>query len=83
MSLVEIEAELGRLDPDELRRLALKSWTKFLEKELSNEGVNECDEDDQNLLAALDDAITKSDATRGQEYSGQEVRSRLTKWTTG
>jgi len=33
MSLAEIEAELRKMTPDELRHLALKSWTAFVEKE--------------------------------------------------
>jgi hypothetical protein len=33
MSLAEIEAELDKMTPDELRHLALKSWTTFVEKE--------------------------------------------------
>jgi hypothetical protein len=57
MSLAEIEAELDQLGPDELRRLALKSWTTFVEKERRTDGANECDEDDPRFLAALDEAI--------------------------
>jgi hypothetical protein len=41
-TLAEIEAELDRLGPDELRRLALKSWTTFVEKEGRAEGANLC-----------------------------------------
>jgi hypothetical protein len=41
MSLVEIEAELGKLTPDELRHLALKSWTAFVEKETGTGAANE------------------------------------------
>jgi len=63
MSFAEIEAELDRLSPDDLRRLALKSWTAFVEKEARAEGGNQCSEDDPNLLAALDEAIAKADAT--------------------
>jgi hypothetical protein len=82
MSLAEIEAELAHLGPDELRRLALKSWTTFLEKELEAEGVNECDECDPHLLASLDEAIAKANATPNQGYSGSEVRAQLDKWTS-
>ncbi len=60
MSLAEIEAELDNLGPDELRRVALKSWSKFVEKERRTGGVNECDEDDPRLLAALDEALAKA-----------------------
>ena len=80
MSLAEIEAELGRMTPDELRRLALKSWTTFVEKE--GGPANECSEDDPQVLAALDEAIQRADATPRREYSGNEVRSRLSKWTS-
>jgi hypothetical protein len=38
-----------------------------VEKERRTEGVNECDEDDPRLLAALDEAIAKANATPGQE----------------
>ena len=83
MSLVEIEAELCRMTPEELRRLALKSWTAFVEKEAGGGAVNECNEDDPQLLAALDEAIAKADAAPRQSYSADEVRSRLSKWTSG
>jgi hypothetical protein len=82
MSLAEIEAELDQLGPEELRRLALKSWTTFVEKQKLMGGSNECDEHDPLVLAALDEAIAKADATPGQGYSGDDVRSRLNEWTT-
>jgi hypothetical protein len=82
MSLLEIEAELDRLEPDELRRLALKSWMTFVAKERRQDGINECDESDPHLLAALDEAMAKADATRGQGKSGRDVRSRLNEWTS-
>jgi hypothetical protein len=81
MSFAEIEAELDRLGPDELRRLALKSWTTFVEKEGRAEGANLCDESDPRLLAALDEAIAKADATPGQGHSACGVRARLNEWT--
>jgi hypothetical protein len=83
MSLAEIEAELDQLEPNELRRIALKSWTTFVEKERRADGVNECDESDPRLLASLDEAIAKADATPGQGHSGGEVRARLDQWTAG
>ena len=73
MSLVEIEAELERMEPAELRTVALKSWKAFLKKEQSQAGFNECDEDDPRLLAALDEAIAKADATPSQGYSGNDL----------
>jgi hypothetical protein len=82
MSFAEIEAELDQLGPDELRRLALKSWTTFVEKEGRADGANICDESDPQLLAALDEAIAKADATPGQGHSGSGVRARLNEWTT-
>jgi hypothetical protein len=82
MSLIEIEAQLDKLTPDELRHLALKSWTAFVEKEGGSEGQNECDEDDPQLLVALDEAIEKANATRGKGRSANEVRARLSEWTS-
>ena len=82
MSLAEIEAELGKLSPDELRRLALKSWTVFMEKEGLARGANECSEDDPRLLAALDEAITNANSTPGQGHSAETLRARLSEWTT-
>ena len=82
MSLADIEAELEKLTPDELRRLALKSWTAFVGKEGPLEAADWCDEDDPRLLTALDEAIAKLDATPGAGHSGGEVRARLTQWTS-
>jgi len=82
MSYAEIEAELDNLAPDELRRLAMKSWTAFVKKEGRTGGRNECDEIDPRLLTALDEAIAKADATPGQGSSGIEVRARLDQWTS-
>ena len=80
MSLAEIEAELSKMTLDELRHLALKSWTAFVEREAG--AVNECSEDDPRVLAALDEAIEKADAAPQEGYSGNEVRSMLSKWTS-
>ena len=63
MSLAEIEAELDQLGLEELRHVALKSWRTFVEKERHQHGGNECDERDPRLLAALDEAIAKADAS--------------------
>ena len=82
MSLAEIEAELGNLTPHELRRLALKSWTAFVEKEAGGGAANECSEADPQVLAALDEAIQRADAAPRRRHSGDEVRSRLSKWTS-
>ena len=82
MSLAEIEAELDKMTPDELRRLALKSWTAFVKKEAGVDAPNDCSEDDPQVLAALDEAIEKAEAAPGQGQSGNEVRSRLSKWTS-
>src|SRR5205814_1550743 len=60
MSFAEIEAELKKLTPDQLRQLALKSWTEFVARESCEESGNECNEGDPHLLAALDEAIEKA-----------------------
>ena len=62
--------------------VAMKSWTTFIEKERRTDGLNECDEDDLGLLAALDEAIAQADATPTQGHSGNDVRTRLNEWTT-
>jgi hypothetical protein len=80
MSFSEIEAELNKLEPDELRRLALMSWTTFVQKEGRTDGINECDENDSSLLTALDEAIAKADATPGEGNAGSQVRARLNEW---
>jgi hypothetical protein len=80
MSFAEIEAELDKLGPDDLRRLALKSWTAFLRKEGRTAGANECDESDPRLLTALDQAIAEANATPGQGHSSSHVRARLNEW---
>ena len=80
MSFAEIEAELDRLGPEDLRRLAIKSWAAFVRKAGRTDGANECDESDPRLLAALDEAIAGADATLGQGHSGSQVRARLNEW---
>ena len=80
MSFAEIEAELDRLSPEELRTLALKSWTTFVSKEAGAGGRNESDETHPGLLTALDEALARADATSGQGHSGQQVRTRLNEW---
>ena len=80
MSFAEIEAELPHLTPDELRKLALKSWTAFAEKEGRSSAAHECSEEDPALLAALDEAIARAEATPAQGCSGDEVRSRMGRW---
>jgi hypothetical protein len=80
MSLLEIEAQLQHLTPDELRQLALKSWTAFAEREGQSNVSNECDEDDPALLAALDEAIARAKAAPNEGSSGEEVRSRMARW---
>ncbi len=80
MSLAEIEAELSHLTPDELRDLALKSWSAFTEKESKSSDFNECDEDDPALLAALDEAIAQARVNPGQGLSGSEARAEIARW---
>jgi hypothetical protein len=82
MSLTQIEAELEHLTSDELRRLAVKSWNAFVQKEglLGRDEV--CDEDDPRLLAALDEAIAHADAAPGKGLNGKEVLARVREWTS-
>ena len=82
MSLAEIEAELEKLSPHELRRLALKSWTSFVEKESLAGSFNECNEEDPRLLKALDEAIEAAGISQDLGYSGDQVRARLSKWNS-
>ena len=78
MSLAQIEAELERLSPEELRRLALQSWTAYVQKE---GGIaHECDEEDSALLAALDAAVAAAEAAPGPGSTADEVRARLRSW---
>jgi len=79
MSFAEIEAELKNLTSQELRRLALKSWSAFVAKEPGLEMGNECSETDPQLLAALDEALEKA-ASNPNGFSGNEVRARLRTW---
>lgn len=81
MSFAEIEAELRNLSADELRRLALSSWNAFVEKESHGEG-QACVDEDPETLAALDVAIREVDAKRAAEYSGDDVRGLVRKWTS-
>ena len=53
MSLAQIEAELEHLSADELRRLALKSWNAFVQKE-GHSSHDEWSDDDPHLVAELD-----------------------------
>jgi hypothetical protein len=62
VNLAEIEAELDKLEPHDLRSLALKSWSAFVSKEGSTMGGHLCDENDPEVLAALDQATDRSDA---------------------
>jgi hypothetical protein len=80
MSFAEIEAELEKMAPDQLRRLALRSWAAYLEKECRPEAGSKCDEDDPLILAALDQAMQRAEASPNQRYSADQVRSRLGKW---
>jgi len=82
MSLTEIEAQLEHLTPDELRHLALCSWSAFLKREGQSETFNECDEDDPFLLAALDTAVTDADSSPTSGSSGDEIRERISEWTS-
>ena len=82
MSLADIEAELGKLTPEELRRLALRSWAAFMERQALPGGAEECSEEDPQLLAALDEALERAGAPPSKGYSAAEVRAHLAKWTS-
>ena len=82
MSLVEIEAELSRLNAADLRRLALSSWAAFLAREGADPKSNECSEEDPQLLAALDEAVRRADGPAGGSATGAAVRTRIREWTT-
>ena len=82
MSIIQIEAELKGMSAEELRRLAVSSWAAFVEKEASDPALNECDEDNPKLLAALDDAVSQADKPGNRSVPGDEVRSRIRAWTT-
>jgi predicted metal-dependent HD superfamily phosphohydrolase len=82
MSFAEIEAQLETLTPDELRSLALKSWSAFVAREALSEATHQCEEDDPDLLAALDEAVAQADAPSHAGYSGEEVRARISEWTS-
>ena len=83
MSLDEIEAHLERLTTDELRHLALRSWMVFVEKEEgASESANQCNEDDPSILTALDEAVAQAEATLHQEYSADDIRARISEWTS-
>jgi hypothetical protein len=51
-------------------------------KEAFLPGSNECEEDDPDVLAALDEALTLADAAPDQGYSAGELRDRLGRWTS-
>ena len=82
MSLREIEAELEKLTPAELRHLAVKSWTTFVQKEGLPESQHVCDEEDSALLSALDEAADHTDRAPGRGYSGDQVRARIAAWSS-
>jgi hypothetical protein len=82
MSLTEIEAQLEHLTPDELRHLALRSWSAFVMREGHSEIFNECDEDDPFLLAALDKAVEHADSSPPGGCTGDEIRERNSEGTS-
>jgi hypothetical protein len=82
MSLTEIEAQPEHPTPDELRRLALRSWTAFVKREGDSSIVNECDEDDPFLLSALDPALEHADSSPGSGVVGEKIREGISEWTS-
>ena len=81
MSFAEIEAQLDKLTSDELRLLALRSWSAFVAKE-GLEYPNQCDEDDPTLLAALDEAVASAESGAYRSRTGQELRELIGEWTS-
>ena len=82
MSIAQIEAELKRLSAEELRRLAMSSWAAYVEKEVLEPALNECDEDNPQLLSALDAAVRQADRAENRNITGDDIRSRIREWTT-
>lgn len=82
MSFVEIKAELPHLSAEDLRQLAISSWTAFLEKEANAPAHNTCEENDPALLAALDEAVMRADTSAGKHTQADAVRARIREWTT-
>ena len=82
MSLAQIEAKLDDLSADELRHLALRSRAVFLAKAGNNPGAHECEENDPVLLAALDNALLRTDHAGSHGVSGSEVRTKIKQWIT-
>lgn len=82
MSIAEIEAELDRLPAEDLRRLALKSWSAFLNRTSGSGSSSECDEEDPELLAALDATLARVDAGKEAFQDGAELRAGLSEWTS-
>ena len=66
----EIEAELEKMPPDQLRSLALKSWAAYVEKEGHAESFNICDKNDPLILAALDQATQRGTYLRTRVIPG-------------
>ncbi|HXU38825.1 MAG TPA: hypothetical protein VN937_20890 [Blastocatellia bacterium] len=81
MSFAEIEAQLDKLTSDELRLLALRSWSAFVAKE-GLEYPNQCDEDNPALLAALDEAVASAESGTHRTRTGQELRELVSEWTS-
>lgn len=80
MSIAEIEAELPNLSADELHRLALRTWSAYVQKEDGED--SSCDETNPDVLAALDEAVSQADSTPSQGHSGAQVRTHLKEWTS-
>jgi hypothetical protein len=77
MSLTQLKDEAAQLPSKEQRELIA-----FLISLQTGRQENECNEDDPALLAALDEATERAGAAPGKGYSGEEVRSRITQWTS-
>jgi hypothetical protein len=75
MSFTELKNEAAQLPSTEQRKLIA-----FLVALQTDREDHECSEDDSQLLAALDEAIARAGAVPTGGCSGDEVRSRMTKW---
>lgn len=77
MSFTELKDKVAQLPSDEQRELIT-----FLVGLQTDHDDHECSEDDPQLLAALDEAVARAGTVPTGGYSGEEVRSRMAKWTS-
>ena len=73
-----MEAKMEQLSLEELRELAAKSAEAVRRRE---ELPALIDDDDPDLMAALEEAIADADANPGNGIGVQEARQLVSKWT--